>query len=425
MRLTCHLRSRCASWALIGCCAALAAAGCHRTEPPGETPQAANRAEQPAEQAVNVVEAGLRPWPRIVRVQGTLSEDESAQLGVKVAGRVKEVLVDLGSKVALGQPIAKLDTEEFDLKVRQAEAQVAQARATLGLKGNTLDDKVDPQKASPVLQELAMLEDARLNVNRAHRFTEKSVFTQEEVQARESTLRVAEARHVSALNAVHEQIAILALRRAELALTIQNRKDAIIKAPFDGIVHERHVAPGSYVSIGQPVATLVRISPLRFRAGVPERSVMGVTVGQPIRLLLEAQPQPLEAKISRISPLLDLSSRALAIEADIDNSSETWRAGLFAEAEILVDPSQQALAVPARSVVAFGGVEKVWIVKDNHCSPRPVRTGRRSAEYVEIIHGLEPGELVVVEGPLGREGVVRAQRQTPAARQDQAAILGQ
>jgi RND family efflux transporter MFP subunit len=405
------------------------AAGCHRADTTGEAPQAAKSAAEsaakPAEQPVNVVEVAMRPWPRIVRVQGTLSEDESAQLGVKVAGRVKEVLVDIGSKVALGQPIAKLDTEEFDLKVRQAEAQVAQARATLGLKGNTLDDKVDPQKASPVLQELAMLEDARLNVNRAHRFTEKSVFTQEEVQARESTLRVAEARHVSALNAVHEQIAILALRRAELALTIQNRKDAIIKAPFDGIVHERHVAPGSYVSIGQPVATLVRISPLRFRAGVPERSVMGVSVGQPIRLLLEAQPQPLEAKISRISPLLDLSSRALAIEADIDNSSETWRAGLFAEAEILVDPGQQALAVPAHSVVSFGGVEKVWIVKDNRCSPRPVRTGRRSADYVEILHGLEPGELVVAEGPLGREGVVRAQRQTPAARQDQAAILGQ
>ncbi|HTM54011.1 MAG TPA: efflux RND transporter periplasmic adaptor subunit [Pirellulales bacterium] len=421
MRLTCHLRLRRASWALVGTCAALVAAGCHRAEPGGEAPEAVKSAEQP----VSVVEAGLRPWPRIVRVQGTLSEDESAQLGVKVAGRVKEVLVDIGSKVALGQPIAKLDTEEFDLMVRQAEAQVAQARATLGLKGNTLDDKVDPQKASPVLQELALLEDARLNVNRAHRFTEKSVFTQEEIQARESTLRVAEARHVSALNSVHEQIAVLALRRAELALAIQNRKDAIVKAPFNGIVHERHVAPGSYVSIGQPVATLVRISPLRFRAGVPERSVTGVSVGQPIRLMLEAQPQPLEAKISRISPLLDLSSRALAIEADIDNSSETWRAGLFAEAEILVDPGQRALAVPAHSVVAFGGVEKVWIVKDNHCSPRPVRTGRRSAEYVEIIDGLEAGELVVAEGPLGREGVVRAERQTPAARQDQAAILGQ
>lgn len=421
MRLTCHLRSRCASWALVGTCAVFAAGGCHRAEPDGETREAVKSAEQ----AVSVVEAGLRTWPRIVRVQGTLSEDESAQLGVKVAGRVKEVLVDIGSKVALGQPIAKLDTEEFDLKVRQAEALVAQARSTLGLRGNTLDDKVDPQKASPVLQELAMLEDARLNVNRAHRFTEKSVFTQEEIQARESTLRVAEARHVSALNSVHEQIAVLALRRAELALAIQNRKDAIVKAPFNGIVHERHVAPGSYVSIGQPVATLVRISPLRFRAGVPERSVMGVSVGQPIRLMLEAQPQPLEAKISRISPLLDLSSRALAIEADIDNSSETWRAGLFAEAEILVDPGQRALAVPAHSVVAFGGVEKVWIVKDNHCSPRPVRTGRRSAEYVEIIDGLEAGELVVAEGPLGREGVVRAERQTPAARQDQAAILGQ
>ena len=396
------------------------ATGCSRHGATSEEPAAATAPDE----TLDVVEVKLQNWPHVVRVQGTLIEDELALLGAKVAGRVKEVLVDLGSRVEAGHVVAKLDTEEFDLKVRQAEAQVAQARATLGLKGNTPDDQVDPHKASPVLQELAMLEDARLNVQRAHRLTERSVFTQEEVQARESTLRVAEARHITALNAVHEQIAVLALRRAELALTVQNRRDAVIKAPFVGIVQDRHVAPGSFVNIGQTVATIVRIDPLRFRAGVPERTATGVSVGQPIRVMLEGQGSPIEAKISRISPTLEVTTRSLLIEADIENSSARWRSGLFAEGEILVDAGQPALAVPLRSVVSFGGVEKVWTVKDNQCSPRPLRTGRRNAEFVEVLDGLQAGDVVLSDGPRGHEGVVRVQHAPAESGQDRAAMLG-
>jgi RND family efflux transporter MFP subunit len=420
MRRNCFLPT-CSRALAAALAAATLSSGCGQQAPTVENAKSSSATDE----ALDVLEVRPRPWPRIVRVQGTLMEDESAQLGTKVAGRVKEVLVDLGSRVEQGQPIARLDTEEFDLRVRQAQAQVAQARATLGLKGNTPDDQIDPHKASPVLQELALLEDARLNVQRAHRLTERAVFTQEEVQARESTFHVAEARHVTALNAVYEQIAILSLRRAELALAVQNQKDAVIKAPFVGIVSERHVAPGSYVSVGQTLATLVRIDPLRFRAGVPERAATGVSIGQPVRIFLEGQSDPIEIKISRISPSLDVTSRSLTIEADVDNSPGRLRSGLFAEAEILVDPSQHALAVPVRSLVTFGGVERVWAVKDNQSSPRPLRTGRRDGDFVEVLDGLKDGDLILSDGARGHEGVVRIERAATRQEPDRAALLGQ
>ncbi|REK13095.1 MAG: efflux RND transporter periplasmic adaptor subunit [Planctomycetota bacterium] len=394
-------------WATLLCLAVLA--GCNRHVAEKAPPKKAPAAEP--EQTVQVVEAKLQPWPSVVRAQGTLIEDEYALLGAKVAGRVKEVLVDIGTSVSEGQTVAVLDDEEFDLKVQQAEAQVAQARATLGLKQGVPDDKLDPLRAAPVLQERAMLEEARFNVQRVKGLIGKGIVTQEEIQARESAQRVAEARFAAALNSVQEQIALLKLRRSELALAVQNRQDAELKAPFVGIIQETHVAPGSYVNVGQPVAALVRTDPLRFRAGVPERSAMGVAVGQPIRILLEGQVQPVEARISRISPALDVSSRALMIEADIDNTAGRLRTGLFAEAEILVDADQQVLAVPASSVVSFGGVEKVWAVKDNQAEPRQIRVGRRQGEIVEVIEGLEAGEMIVYEGDQGREGVVRAVRQ--------------
>lgn len=417
-------RSSSAHWCACACLLLSVFVGCSDSAvtDPGPAVNASPAAEEPD---VHVVEATLQPWPRIVRAQGTLIEDEYALLGAKVAGRVKKMLVDIGSPVKEGQPVAELDTEDFDLMVQQAEAQVLQARAGVGLKSGVPDDQLDPMKAPPVLQEWAMLEEARYNVDRVKGLVGKGIMTQEEIQARESALRVAEARYASSLNAVQGQIALLKLRRSELALAMQNRLDAVLKAPFVGIIQETHVAPGSYVSVGQPVAALVRTNPLRFRAGIPERTAIGVSVGQPLTLVLEGQPESLKTRISRISPALDVSSRSLIIEADIENPDGNLRTGLFAEAEILVDADQKVLAVPARSIVSFGGVEKVWTVVDSKAQPRQVRTGRRDDKLIEVLSGLEPGELVLTNGELGREGVVKAVRDNPdSAGGDRAALIG-
>ncbi|MBI2827535.1 MAG: efflux RND transporter periplasmic adaptor subunit [Planctomycetia bacterium] len=426
MMRTLHVRLACAALALLAGLLAVGS-GCGRRAAPVDAKPAT--AEGPLA-TLTVVDVTPRVWPQTVRIQGTLVEDESAALGAKVSGRVREVLVELGTRVDKGQPIARLDTEEFDLRVKQAEAQVAQARASLGLKGDARDEDLDPREAAPVLQELALLEDARLNVERAHRLTGRAgltqaVLTQEEVQARESALRVAEARHAAALNSVHEHQALLALRRAELALAQQNREDAILKAPFVGVIQQRHVAPGSYVTVGQMVVTLVRIDPLRFRAGVPERAATGLALGQKVRIFLEGVPDPIEARIDRISPALDVSSRALVIEADVKNAGDRWRSGLFAEGEIVFDARQQALAVPVTSVVTFGGMEKVWIVKDDKAAPRPVRIGRREGRFLEVLGGLQAGDVVLSNGQQGREGIVRVRREGADNSDDHAALLGQ
>ena len=139
----------------------------------------------------------------------------------------------------------------------------------------------------------------------------------------------------------------------------QNRDNSVLKAPFAGIVKSTTSHRGSYVNVGDAVVTLVRTDPLRFRAvGVPERSSTRLQVGQSVRISIEGESTPVEATISRISPSLDLASRSLTIEADIKNSDGRFRTGLFAEAEIVIDPQQRALAVPESSIVHFAGVER-------------------------------------------------------------------
>src|SRR5690606_10295820 len=169
-------------------------------------------------------------------------------------------------------------------------------------------------KAPPVLQEKALMEEARASVERARQLVPQKVITSEELQQREAAFRVAEARFKAALNGVDEKIALIGVRRAELALARKQLEDTVTIAPFDGVVQQRHVAAGVYLHVGDPIVTLVRTNPLRFRAGVPERQALEIEVGQHVTIQVEGQTDPTAARVTRISPSLDLSNRSLIIE---------------------------------------------------------------------------------------------------------------
>jgi len=353
--------------------------------------------KRPAAKPVALTPVQLRDWPATVRVQGSLHGDEQAVIGAKVAGRVKVVKVEFGTVVQAGDVIAQLDPEEFDLQVKQAEAQLEQVRAKVGLKPGQPDDELNPLKSPPVLQEKALLEEARANLDRTEQLHRQGTVTTAELHQREAALSVAEARFEASLNSVDEQIALLGVRKAELALAREHQSEATVKAPFTGVIQERRVAPGVYVRVGDPMVTLVRTHPLRFRTGVPEREALNVHLGQPVQIVIEGIEKPIDGKICRISPALDLSSRSLWIEVDVPNAGGQLRAGLFAEADIVVDPDQKLLAVPADSIIEFAGIEKVWLVQDGQLKERRVNTGRRARGLVEVLGGVGPGERIALD----------------------------
>ncbi len=338
-----------------------------------------------------------RPWPEVVSVQGMLVGDERVVVGAKVAGRVKEVRVDLGTSVRAGDILAQLESEDFDLRVKQAEAQVEEIRAKLGLRTGESEKGLDPTKVPNVVQEAAVRNEAKANLQRARELEKKEAISAEELLQREATYEVAEARYRTALNEVGGQLALLAVRRAELDLARQAQADAVIRAPFDGVVEQRHTAPGAYLQVGHPVVSLVRTDPLRFQAGVPERAAIRVRPKQRVRILVEGRTDWIESEVVRISPAVDPANRALLIQADVPNRDFSLRAGMFAQAEIVVDPSAQALAVPAEAVTEFAGVEKVWVVRDGKVEARPVETGRRAGSWVEIRNNLSEGEQIVAK----------------------------
>jgi cobalt-zinc-cadmium efflux system membrane fusion protein len=384
----------------------LAVAGCGR-QGAGAASTEENAA---AREDLETVPVQLQRWPREVRVQGSLRADEHAVLGAKVAGRVAKVHVDLGSKVSKDDVLATLDMEDLHWRKQQAEAQLEQARAKLGLGRGEKIESVDAEKVPAVVQEKALVDEARANLGREKPLLLTKAISVEQLQERETALAVAEARYRSALNEVAQQTALVGVRAAELELARQAIKDAEIRAPFAGVISERHVAPGVYLQIGQRVVSLVRIDRLRFRGGVPEREAAQLDLGQTATVKVDGHARPIAAlKVARISPALDTACRSLCAEIDVGNQDGRFRAGLFAEATITVDPEARTLVVPATALSEFAGVQKVWKVKDGKPLPCTVRAGRRDAKRIEVLDGLAEGDVVAAHGLDRRARVARGE----------------
>jgi RND family efflux transporter MFP subunit len=373
---------------------ALAGAAC-QGEKTAARAAAGAKAQEP--RPVRVVPAAEGRLPRTVPVTGTLAADEEVVAGFKVAGRLGEIAVDLGSPIRKGQILARLDPTDFRIRVDQAEAALRQVRAGLGLSPDGSDERVDPEKTALVREARAVLDEARLNRDRMAQLWENRYIARSEYDASLSRLLVAEGRYQAAVEEIRNRQELLAERRSGVMLARQQLADTELVAPIDGAVRERRASVGEYLAAGAPVVGLVRLHPLRLRVAVPERDAPAVRVGQAVRVRLEGDAAEHAGRVARVSPAIQEQSRTLTVEAEVANRDGRLRPGSFARAEIVVEAGRPSVLVPVSAITTFAGLEKVFVVKDDHAVEKRVRTGRRAGDRVEILEGVDPGEPVVVE----------------------------
>src|SRR5262249_13689043 len=363
----------------------------------GEAQVAASRgsaASLPAKQ-VKLANSEARRLTQTVTAPGTLAADEQATLSFKVAGRVSEMKVDLGSQARKGQVIAVLETTEFKVRLQQAEAALQQARVRLGLPPQGDDDRVDPENTSLARQARALLEEAKSNRERTVQLVNQGIQSKAELDRVESAFKVADSRYQDALEEVRNRQAVLLQRRSELAIAQQQLIETTLYAPFDGAVRERRASLGEYLNAGAPVATIVRLHPLRLRVETPEREAQGIKVGYSVRVLVEGDQQSYSGRVARLSPAFQEQSRTLIIEAEVDNQQGKLRPGSFAKAEIQTSMTSNVVMVPASAIVTFAGIQKVFSVKDNKAVEKTVVVGRRDGDWV-VVEGLDAGAPVVL-----------------------------
>ena len=391
-------------------------AGCEGGKAGSAGTRQGEKSKAAPEREVRVARAAEAKLARTVAVAGTLAADEQVELGMKVAGRLAAIAVDLGTPVRRGQVIARLDPADFELKVRQAQSALDQARARLGLATNgrpgdiggtgataatAANDAVeDLEKTAGVRQQRALLEQARVSRDRVRSLFEQQLVPRTDIDNAEAALQVAEARHQDAIEESRNRIGMLAQRRSELDIARQQQTDSTLVAPWDGSIRERRAAAGDYVAAGQTIAVLVRMHPLRLRLPVPEREAVGLAVGQEVRLKVEGDPAQYTGRLARISPAISEDSRTLAVEAEVPNPDGRLKPGSFARAEIVVRSGEPTILVPASSVVTFAGVDKVIGVtgpNGDTTQEQRIKKGRREGDQVEVLAGVKVGDPIVVE----------------------------
>jgi membrane fusion protein (multidrug efflux system) len=291
--------------------------------------------------------------PQQLVLTGMVIADQRSEVTADTQGKVLNVMVERGQRVKMGTPVVQLDVRSSALAAREAQANLAGARAQ---------------------RELAEQECARTK-----QLFDKGAITRSEYD-----------RQTTQCTSALEQVSAAEARTQMMMKTVA---DGIVRAPFEGVVAQKSVSPGEFVSPGRPLFTLVDDDPLKIELSVPESVVSEVREGQEVELVAVAAPDKRhKAKITRIGAEIG-RSRALIVEATIEPGS-TLVPGMFAEAHVTVGSVQRPV-VPRDAVVRQGKVWHAYAVVKGEIVDHIVQVApAASPDKVAIVQGLDKGDKV-------------------------------
>jgi RND family efflux transporter MFP subunit len=354
--------------------------------------------DQPAAPAVVSVAPSAaveRPMARFIRATGTLMAEEQADVAAETAGRVVSAPIERGTPVTAGAELVRVLSTETDAQLKEAEANAAQIEARLGLtSGGPFDVNAVPE----VQNAKASYELAQSEFNRIKSLLDQRVVSQSEYDQRRTQMEAARQQYEAAKNGAAQQYQSLQAALARVSLARKAFTDTVVRAPFNGVVAERLVSAGDYVTKGMKVAIVVRVNPLRVQLTVPEQSVSTVAVGQPVSFAVDAYAGRLfEGRVKYVAPSLQADQRALTIEAMVPNPDGVLKPGLFATARIEQAARTPGVLVPSTAVLMSAGTSRVYVVNGDHVDERIVTTGETVGDLVEITKGLKAGERVATK----------------------------
>jgi len=293
---------------------------------------------------VEVVVASTDTVVDAILATGTIEAVQFIDLRPEVQGRLTEIIVREGAEVQAGAPLFKVDDAELKALVDQLTAERDRAVRALERTRELLAQNA----AAP-----ADLEDAEANA-----------------RSREAQLE---------------------LQRVRLERTT-------VRAPFAGVVGERTVSVGDYVTPSTTLTTLQTVDPQRAAFRVPERYAERLARGQEVTFRVAAVDREFTGTVDFVDPVVQVPARTILIKARVPNGHRLLKPGMFIEARLATEVRPDAIVVPEDAVLPLEGADYVWVVADGRVTRRQVSLGVRRPGFVEVNQGLEVGEQVVVGG---------------------------
>jgi membrane fusion protein (multidrug efflux system) len=312
---------------------------------------------------------------KTVTIPGDLTPYQGVNLSARVPGFVESMAVDRGSWVKRGQRLASISAPELraqraeaEAKLQAVRAQEAEAQARM-VSAQSTYERLKAASATPGVVAGNDLEIAErgLEAARAH------------VNALKGSGGAAEA----AVKAVSEMEGYLDLT-----------------APFDGVITERNVHPGSLVgpSTG-PLLRIEQVARLRLTVPVPEAYVGAITRGTKVEFRVSAFPdQTFQGVIARPAHSLDMKMRSMLVELDVNNPQQVLAPGMFAEVQWPISRAQASLFVPRTAVVRTSERQFVVRVRNGVAEWVDVRRGELNGDAIEVFGDLREGDTVIRRG---------------------------
>ena len=370
--------------------AALAAAGC------GAGADTSGAAPEAVAVTVSATSAVEEPVTRFIRVSGTLTPQEDAEVAAEIAGRIVATPVERGSLVRPNDALVQIAATEVEAQAREAQSNVAQIEARLGLAGG---GAFDPERVPEVANAKAGYELSRSEFARAQRLYDDKLLAQSEFEQRRAQLEATQRQYEVAQNGAAQQYQSLLGARARVTVAQKALADTVVRAPFAGAVGERFVSVGDYVTRGTKVASVVRIDPLRVELTVPEQYVSAVAVGRAVTFEVDAYPgETFTGHVRFVSPSVTAATRALTLEAIVPNTSGRLKPGFFATAQIEEAQKRPGILVPSTAVRTVSGTARVFVINGDRVEERIVMTAQAIGNRMEIVSGVKPGEQVATTG---------------------------
>lgn len=280
-----------------------------------------------------------------IEATGQVEAIQAIELRPDIEGRVIEIPVSEGAEVAAGAPLIRIDDLELKAQVAKAEADRDLARQGLSRTRDLLS-----QKASST-----------------------------------SDLEKAEATARST--------------QAELDLLTLRLNRTTVRAPFAGVVGQRYVSLGDYVTSSTRLMSLQTVNPQRVAFTVPERFATRLKRGQRVTFRVASlSGQEFEGVVDFVDPVVQLPARTILIKAVVPNPRRQLAAGMFAEARLATEVRPRAVVVPEDALLPLQGAFFVWVSKESKATRRQVGIGVRTPGFVEVKSGVDAGEQVVVGG---------------------------
>jgi RND family efflux transporter MFP subunit len=360
--------------------------GCHRSSGDEET---ATKSAAPAAVAT-VIRA---PLSNTLVVAGEFLPFQEVELHAKVAGYIKHIGVDIGDKVRAGQVLATLDIPEITAQVQGADAGVRQTQEQITrAKSEVLRAQANYEAVHSAAQRLQQASDAR-----------PGLIAQQELddalaKDRAGAAQVDAAK--SAYSATQEQLGVSQADRQHYSSMADYSR---ITAPFSGVVTWRYADTGSLIQAGTsnagsaPVVKVAEVDVLRLRLPVPESLAAFVKIGDSASVHVGATGQTFSGTVTRNTGALDSSTRSMQVEIDVANKDGKLTPGMYADVTLNIQRAGDALVVPVQAVDRSGSQSFVMLVDStNHVQKRQVQIGVSTADCVEILGGVQQGDLVIV-----------------------------